>query len=197
MIHHFEKGNSMLVVLFHGTGGDEFDLIPLSRSLFPDASILSLRGNISENGMNRFFRRISFNVFDEKNVLEEAQKIHDFLVQKIKELRNNFSISTTIFLGYSNGANMIGVLLQKYPELTQKAILLHPMQIINESEKINARIILTSGKKDSMIPFTETKKLEYFLQSKGATLTHHQFQGGHEISPEEIKTIKNNISFLK
>lgn len=123
MIHHvINKQSKYTLVLLHGTGADEHDLIPLAQSVAPLTSILSLRGRVQENGMNRFFKRFNMHEFDLDSVDYEADHIVTFL----KEAKQKYNIDNYVFLGYSNGATMISALLLKQPELFKGAVLLQP-----------------------------------------------------------------------
>ncbi|HEX9804960.1 MAG TPA: VOC family protein, partial [Candidatus Dojkabacteria bacterium] len=113
------------IVLLHGTGGDEYDLLSLfDEELFRNSNIISLRGNVIESGMYRFFRRFKFGEFDQENIKEEARKIKEF-IEIYKKI--NPKVSEIIFAGFSNGANMILNVMILYPDLVKKAALLHPM----------------------------------------------------------------------
>lgn len=181
----FEKnGNSTVFVLFHGTGGDEQDLVPLASFIDSDASLVSLRGEVSEYGMLRFFRRLQPGVFDEESILSEAKKIHDFLQPKITVFEK------VIFLGYSNGANMIGALMQLYPELVSHAILLHPMLALEKPFRLQASVIVTYGETDMMITPEQTKELIIRMKEGGVSVSEFSFNGGHEISHKELETVK-------
>lgn len=123
MIHHIiNKQSKYTLVLLHGTGADEHDLIPLAQSVAPLTSILSLRGRVQENGMNRFFKRINIHEFDLESVAHEAKHITAFL----KAAKQKYQIDNFVFLGYSNGATMISALLLEQPELFKGAVLLQP-----------------------------------------------------------------------
>ncbi|MFT4312207.1 MAG: alpha/beta hydrolase [Candidatus Woesearchaeota archaeon] len=178
------QGSKTLLVLFHGTGGDEHDLVPLAKQIDPQASILSLRGEVSENGMNRFFKRTSFGVFDLENVKEEAKKIHTFLQEKTKEYER------IIYIGYSNGANMIGAMMQLFGNTIPYAILLHPMQVLPDSKPIQSSVCITYGTQDTMITPEQTKKFIEFLEQQGAAVTTLSFAHGHQISVQEIDSVK-------
>src|ERR1700676_4777542 len=104
-IHHFEEGADAAarpLLLLHGTGGDENDLIPLGRTIAPSASLLSPRGKVLEHGMPRFFRRLAEGVFDEDDVRQRANELADF----VESARSHYGIGTPVALGYSNGANI-------------------------------------------------------------------------------------------
>ncbi|MFT4343550.1 MAG: alpha/beta hydrolase [Candidatus Woesearchaeota archaeon] len=187
MKFHKIEGNKTLYVVFHGTGGNEFDLIPLTQEIDTSASILSLRGEVEEQGMLRFFRRTAMNVFDIKNVKEEGEKIYNFLQDKIKEYER------VIFLGYSNGANMIGALIQLYPHFISHAVLLHPMKVLDTKLSTKANIIITLGEGDTMIPAAETRKFISYLKESGATVHELIYQGGHGITHDEIIDVRKTI----
>lgn len=112
-------------LLLHGTGGTERDLIPVAEHIDPDASILSVRGNVNENGMARYFKRLREGVFDEESLVSETETLHQFLNQAAKEY--DFDRQKLVALGYSNGANIAGSLLMHYEHSLRKAMLLHPM----------------------------------------------------------------------
>lgn len=123
MIHYYENNKSEItLVLLHGTGGDEHDLVPLAHDLSQKYNILSLRGRINEGGMLRFFRRFDMHNFDLGNVKEEATYIANFL----KEAKKKYKLRTLVLLGYSNGASMIEALLLEDTNLFSGAVLLQP-----------------------------------------------------------------------
>src|SRR5699024_11695027 len=111
--------------LLHGTGGTEQDLLPLAEKVDPDANVLSVRGNVSENGMPRFFRRLAEGVFDEEDLIFRTKELNDFLDNAAEE--NNFDRNNIIAIGYSNGANIAASLLFHYQDALRGAMLHHPM----------------------------------------------------------------------
>src|SRR5690625_933768 len=113
MKHIFSKGtNEKTLLLLHGTGGNEEDLLPLARKIDPDANVLSVRGNVLENGMPRFFRRLAEGVFDEEDLIARTKELHEFLDKAAIE--NNFDRNNIMAIGYSNGANIAASLLFHY-----------------------------------------------------------------------------------
>src|SRR5713226_5032801 len=112
-----------VLLLLHGTGGDENDMIPLGRDLDPTAALLSPRGNVLENGMPRFFRRLAEGVFDEEDVRRRAVELSDF----VAEAREAYGIAAPFALGYSNGANIAAAVLLLRPDVLAGAILLRAM----------------------------------------------------------------------
>lgn len=177
------------LVLLHGTGGDEHDLLPLAQKLHLEANILSLRGNIVENGMNRFFRRVSFGVFDEASILEEVEKLRTFILAYLD--LHAMDSSDLFYLGYSNGANMILSLALVHPQMVTSAALMHPMLVLETKKKNlqHARIAVTYGKNDEMIPLKQTQAALNVLQDNGAQVKTFSHPGGHEITLEEIEFI--------
>ncbi|SFH92765.1 alpha/beta hydrolase [Pisciglobus halotolerans] len=116
MIHLFKEGNPTkpVFLLLHGTGGNEYDLLPVAEFIDPEASILSVRGNILENGMPRFFKRLAEGVFDEEDLIKETKQLYDFINQAAEKY--HFDRKKVIALGYSNGANIAASLLFLYEQ---------------------------------------------------------------------------------
>ncbi len=189
MIHKFIRGKDeeKTLVLFHGTGGNEEDLIPLAGMIDPDASILSLRGNVSENGMNRFFRRLSEGVFDEEDIKFRAEEIVTFIDEAVNEYgldKNNL-----VGIGYSNGANIIAALHYLYGDIFKRSVLFHPMVPLQAAEKKEldrVRIFIGAGENDPIVPIENTMNLEDFLRSNGADVTMKRYNKGHSLTIEEV-----------
>lgn len=110
MIHYYKRAEEgkKTFLLLHGTGGDEMDLVPLANMIDEGNGILSIRGNVSEHGMNRFFRRFSEGVFDEEDIKNRSEEISDFILEASEKY--GFDPVNLIALGYSNGANMIAAM---------------------------------------------------------------------------------------
>ena len=114
-IHRFVPGHQAdtpPILLLHGTGGDESDLLPVGQAIAPDAALLSARGKVLEHGMPRFFRRLAEGVFDEKDVRRRANELANF----IEEARQKYKIAAPVALGYSNGANIAAAMLFLRPD---------------------------------------------------------------------------------
>ena len=127
-VHRYLPGknaDSRILLLLHGTGGDENDLIPLGQELDPNAALLSPRGRVSENGAPRFFRRFAEGVFDEEDVLRRANELADFVAAAAAEYA--FAPERVIAVGYSNGANIAAAMLLLRPEALEAAILFRAM----------------------------------------------------------------------
>ena len=191
MEHKFiKKSNSRLMILFHGTGGNEFSLIPLAESIDNESSILGIRGNVNENGLNRFFKRIRPGVFDQESLMEETENLKVFLDDFLS--KNDFSYEEINLIGYSNGANILASLILIYGNIAKTTILLHPMVPFRNKEYAlleNQRILLTSGKNDPIVPFQESEELNSIFLNKGADIDFYVYSEGHGISNKEIEDI--------
>ncbi|REJ09756.1 alpha/beta hydrolase [Halobacillus trueperi] len=190
MKHIFQKGNSeRTLLLLHGTGGTEQDLLPIAKMIDPDASVLSVRGNVSENGMPRFFKRLREGVFDEEDLIARTDELNAFLDEASKEY--GFDRNHIIAAGYSNGANIAGSLLFHYKESLRGALLFHPMvprrgiELPNQS---GLPVFIGAGENDPICPSQETKDLEELLTEAGADVTVHWERMGHQLTENEVKT---------
>jgi len=195
MIHVFRKGTDPTrptLVLFHGTGGNEHDLLPLAELLSPGSSVLGIRGNVLENGMPRFFRRLSEGVFDEADLILRTREIKQFLNEAAKQY--DFDAGHLATVGYSNGANIAGSLLLHYKDIFTSAVLLHPMVPLRGlalPSMNGVSVFIGAGLNDPMIPAEETRELEELLQGAGAAVTVHWGNQGHRLSPAEAEAAKN------
>ena len=192
-IHRFVPapgGNPATVptlLLLHGTGGNENDLLELGRSLAPDANLLSPRGKILENGMPRFFRRLAEGVFDEADLIHRTHELADFI--KAAADQYGFSPRTITALGYSNGANIAASLLLLHPGVLDRAVLLRAMvPLIPEKspDLTGTRIFLASGMSDPILPIDNARNLAAMFREAGADLAFHEIQAGHQLTPGEL-----------
>jgi phospholipase/carboxylesterase len=185
-----------IILLLHGTGADEYDLVPLAEMLFPDSSIFSLRGNISEQGMNRFFMRFPDGTFDQESIKVETGKLKEFLSFAAKTYK--FDIKNVIPLGYSNGANFALSFILTYPNALKKAVLLHPtlpFEPENNIELKDTKIIVTSGEHDEYTSKTQREHLKETLVKLNTKLKWFEHKGGHELRQEELEFINLNKNF--
>ena len=195
MIHVFHKGKDITkptLVLFHGTGGNEQDLLPLAEMLSPDSSVLGIRGNVLENGMPRFFRRLAEGVFDEADLVFRTHEIKQFLDEVAEKY--GFDANNLVAVGYSNGANIVGSLLFHYKDIFRAAVLLHPMVPLRNVELPSLEgvsIFIGAGTNDPLITSTETQELEGILQKAGAEVTTHWGNQGHRLSMAEAEAAKD------
>lgn len=194
MEHIFKEGNdkqSPTLLLLHGTGGNERDLLPIAEMISPHSSVLSVRGNILENGMPRFFRRLAEGVFDEEDLLFRTRELHDF----IEECSNKYQFdrNNVLAIGYSNGANIAASMMYHYQNALAGAILLHPMVPIREVELpnlTNTPVFIGAGLNDPIIPQAETKELIDTLRAANGTVTEYWGEAGHQLTREEIDQAK-------
>lgn len=176
------------LLLLHGTGGNEADLIPLASNFGNGYNILSLRGNVSENGMPRFFKRLGMGVFDEADLHFRT----DEMVAFIRELseKEGFDLSKIVALGYSNGANIAGATLVKHPGLLAGAILYRPMQPFKDfktdGNANNVPVFLSSGKADPTVNPDTTKRYVENLEQMGYDIKFHNLNTGHNLVREDI-----------
>jgi len=187
--HKFGQGNEKTtLLLLHGTGGDEEDMLSLGHVISRNSSLLSPRGNVLENGMPRFFRRLSEGVFDIEDLKLRSRELADFV--KKASTTYNFDAKAVIALGYSNGANIAVsiILLDLFP--FAGAILFRPMTPLTPSHLPNLKntpALVAAGSLDELIPRAETERLVALLRRAGAEVTLNWQVGGHAINGEEVQ----------
>src|SRR5215211_5438766 len=194
------KGNSSTLLLLHGTGGNENDLIPIARMLSPaNGSILSPRGKVLENGMPRFFRRLSEGVFDLQDLKFRTHELADF-IQKCS-LHYKFDLNQTIAVGFSNGANIASSILLLRPDVIQGVILFRAMipLVPNPLPNLsNKKILLSAGVNDPIVSRTETENLYRLFRKTNANVMLKWQQSSHNLIQKDIadarKWISNNFS---
>jgi phospholipase/carboxylesterase len=185
----------LTLVLLHGTGGNEEDLLFLGKEIESHASILSPRGKVLENGMPRFFRRLSEGVFDIEDLKNKTHELADF-IQKCS-LQYKFDLSQTIAVGFSNGANIATSMLFLRPEVIQGAILFRAMvPFIPDSlpNLLNKKILLSAGLQDPIVSRNETENLYRLFQKTNAITTLKWQPSSHNLIQEDILVAKSWIS---
>jgi len=191
MKHLFKQGanaSAPTLLLLHGTGGTERDLIPLAEAIAPDASYLSVRGNVSENGMPRFFRRIAEGVFDEEDLVFRTEELNRFLDEAAGQY--GFDRRRVLAVGYSNGANIAGSLLFHYKDAISGAILHHPMvprRGIELPDLTGLPVFVGAGTNDPICSAGETEELRTLLEGAGASVTVHWESYGHRLTAGEVE----------
>lgn len=191
MKHIFKKGtneNLPILLLLHGTGGTETDLLPLADMIARGASVLSVRGNVSENGMPRFFRRLAEGVFDEEDLIFRTKELVEFLDEAAAKY--DFKRDNIIAIGYSNGANIAGSILFHYEKGLKGAILHHPMvprRGIQLPDLDETPVFISAGKNDPMCPPEESDDLKKLLEEAGANVQIHWENYGHQLTRTEVE----------
>ncbi|NIG56077.1 alpha/beta hydrolase [Chitinophaga sp. Cy-1792] len=184
-----DNSNGYTLLLLHGTGGDETDLLPLGERIGKQYNLLGLRGNVEEHGMPRFFRRLSAGVFDEADIHFRTHEMVHFL--KELSLEKGFDADKLIAVGYSNGANIAGAILMLYPELLAGAALFRPMQPLHgiedpfETEKAQP-VLLSAGSLDTTVATAATTAYASLLEANGFRVSLHQLETGHNLTQQDI-----------
>jgi predicted esterase len=202
-VHRFvpglESGPQATLLLLHGTGGDESDLIPLGQELLPGASLLSPRGRVLEQGMPRFFRRLAEGVFDQNDLREQTDALAAFVRTAAEAY--GFAGNKILAVGYSNGANIAASVLLRHPEILSGAVLFRPMVPFRPSYGIdeppilkNVPVLLGAARFDQIVAASETAELARLLTTAGARVTTHWHPGGHELGPDDIAAAKRWLS---
>ncbi|MET2831657.1 alpha/beta hydrolase [Mesorhizobium shangrilense] len=182
-----------LLFVFHGTGADESQLLSLGRDLAPLATIISPRGDVSEQGAARFFRRTGEGVYDMADLARATGKMAGFVKAHVEAAKP----SSVLGLGYSNGANILASVVFAAPELFDATVLMHPLIPFEPDVKgslAGRRILLTAGKRDPICPPTLTSRLEAYLRADGADVTVEWHEGGHEVRPNEIEAARRFLA---
>jgi len=194
-IHRFEPGTKAgapPVLLLHGTGGDENDLLPLGRQLAPGSALLSPRGDVSEHGMPRFFRRFAEGVFDLEDVAKRTQALAGFITQAAAEY--GFDAGRLTALGYSNGANIAASLLLLRPGVLARAVLLRPMVVLQPErlpDLAGKHISIISGRHDPIVPVDHPPRLADMFRRAGATVDLHWLETGHGLTESDLVHAKS------
>lgn len=195
----FEPGEAGIaattLLLLHGTGGDEDDLIPLGRILLPEANLLSPRGNVLENGMNRFFQRLAEGVFDQDDLRARTATLDAFIA--LAAVHYGFDAARVIAVGYSNGANIAASLLLRQPGRLQAAVLLHGMTPFDPDplpDLAGTPVFLSAGRNDPIVPPDNTQRLADLFRQSGADVMLFWQDAGHSLSREEAAAARDWIA---
>ena len=187
--HVFEPaaGSPPPLLLLHGTGGDEYDLLPLGRLVAPGAPLLAPHGKVIENGMPRFFRRLREGVFDEDDVRVRANELADFAL----EARRTYNLAPLIALGFSNGANIAAAVLLLRPETLAGAVLLRAMVPLSSErggETLAGKpLLIVSGAYDPIASPENAGRLAAMLAARGADVRHQTIRASHGITQQDVE----------
>ena len=183
------------LLLLHGTGGDEYDLLPLRDRLSPGAAAISVRGTILENGMPRFFRRLKEGVFDEVDLRQQADDLGEFVATA--SAAYEIDDRTLVAVGFSNGANIASALLLQRPGSLAAAVLLSAMIPFAEppdADLAGTLVVISNGARDPMIPAAMTARLVGQFRDRGAEVVELPHAGGHQIDPTVLDQISQLIA---
>lgn len=188
-----KSGAAATLLLLHGTGGDEYDLLPLGQRLASGeaVNILSPRGNVLERGMARFFRRLAEGVFDEEDVVRRAGELAGFV--KSAAARYGFDVQRVVAVGYSNGANIAAATMLLHTESLAAGIFFHAQPVLSQPPDVatwelgGKEIFLSGGRQDPVVPAEETERLGELLRRAGAEVRLSWQTGGHALTPAEVE----------
>lgn len=193
-VHYFEpatRAGLPTLLLLHGTGGDEHDLLPLGRRLLPGAALLSPRGNVLERGAPRFFRRFAEGVFDTADVARRAGELAAFV--RDCAARYAFDPDDVIAAGFSNGANIAGAIMLLQPRMLRGGVLFRAQMVLDEaglgapqSALDGTPVFLAGGKTDPIVPVAETERLAVALRARGADVTVRWDDSGHTLTAGDV-----------
>lgn len=190
-IHRFipaEDQSAGTLLVLHGTGGNENDLVGIGQAIAPGAAILSPRGNVLENGAPRFFRRIAEGVFDPKEVHSRGEELARFIRAAVVTYR--LDPSRIFALGYSNGANIASTVMLIEPGSIQGSILFRPMLVYEPSRKNDlsgSSVFISAGRMDPIVPTTSVEQLAEIFRSVNADVTLKWQLAGHSLVPSEVR----------
>jgi phospholipase/carboxylesterase len=179
--------------LFHGTGGDEQQFMELGAQLKPGARRIAPRGDVSEGGALRYFKRLGEGQYDMADLTRATVKMAGFVRDRLADGEP----SQAIGLGYSNGANILASVLFKAPELFDSAVLLHPLIPFTPRPQPGLdgrKVLVTAGRRDPICPAPETQALADYFSTQGAKVELFWHEGGHEIRQEELIAIRDFLA---
>lgn len=187
-VHRFapgERADAQPLLLLHGTGGDENDLLQIGAMIAPGSALLSPRGRVSENGMPRFFRRMAEGVFDEADVRRRALELGTF----VEDARGHYGLAAPVAVGYSNGANIAAALLLMKPRALSGAVLFRAMVPLKDpptADLDGKPVLILSGRQDPIVPAENATRLAAMLSNAGAKVDHRVLPVGHQLSQADL-----------
>ena len=197
-IHIYKKGDPAkpALLLLHGTGGDEYDLVDMAQTVSAGSTIVSVRGKVTENGMQRFFKRLQEGVFDQEDLKFRTAELADFTAWA----RSEYKINQPLYaLGFSNGANIAASMMLSRPESLAGAILLRSMVPFTPPvypDLSGKNILMLSGLGDPIVPIENAERLAGIFRKSGAQLDFAFKPAGHGLTEGDISVIKEWISAL-
>ena len=201
-VHQFKPGSDPAappLLLLHGTGGTEEDLIPLGRTLSPGSALLSPRGNVTERGAARFFARLAEGVFDPTEVARRTHELADFIVVSAREYQ--FDPRHLIAVGFSNGANIAATLLQLRPVMLAGAVLFRPMVVIDSPAAPRSlekkQVLISSGTNDPLVSDDHPRRLAAHLRAGNCDVTLHTHPADHGMVQADVVAAKHWFESLR
>ncbi|MEL4023761.1 alpha/beta hydrolase [Lysinibacillus endophyticus] len=194
MQHIFKQGtdqNKPVLLLLHGTGGNEHSLLQLAEIIDPTAPVLSVRGNVLENGMPRFFKRLAEGIFDEEDLIFRTNELNTVLDEAA--IKYEFNRQNIMAIGYSNGANIAASLLFHYETAIKGAILHHPMvprRGIQLPNLAGTHVFIAAGTNDPICPQQESVELQALLEEANASVVMYWDNHGHQLTMGEVQAAK-------
>lgn len=194
-IYNENKKGAPVFVLLHGTGGTEHDLVSLAELLNPEYNVLGIRGNVQENGMNRFFKRHGEGQYDWEDLEFRGNELYEFIVEKSKEY--DFKLEDVVLVGFSNGSNIAIQMMLEQPDVFKRAALfapLYPADVTQKQDLSGAKIFLSLGKGDPVVPEQESERVIRLFEERNAKVTT-AWVNGHSLTQEvalEAKAWLNN-----
>jgi len=194
-VHRAKPGapGSPILFVFHGTGGDENQFFDFGGRLLPNATVISPRGDVSEQGAARFFRRKAEGIYDCDDLARATERMSEFVAAN----RDRYESSTVLGLGFSNGANILANIMIEKPGLFEAGVLMHPLIPFKPKDRKGdgkAHVLITAGRHDPISPVPLTIDLADYFTQQGDKVTLEWHQGGHEIRPNEIEAAKKFFS---
>ena len=189
-IHRYiptESGSSRVLLLLHGTGGNEDDMLTLGREFDPQASLLSPRGKVLENGAPRFFRRFAEGVFDEEDVIRRANELADFVTAAASHY--SFHPADVTAVGYSNGANIAAAIMLLRPEVFSAALMLRAMVPLSDpppADLTGKRALISAGETDAIVTAESAERLSELLKARGADVTYTVQRASHGLVQSDL-----------
>jgi phospholipase/carboxylesterase len=191
-VHRVRPGapGAPILFVFHGTGGDENQFFDFGSRLLPGATVVSPRGDVSEHGAARFFRRTAEGVYDLDDLARATERMSAF----VSANREKYESSTVLGLGFSNGANILANIMIGKPGLFEAGVLMHPLIPFKPAERTaeaRAHVLITAGERDPICPVQLTVDLADYFKRQQDQVTLEWHAGGHDIRPNEIEAIKS------
>lgn len=180
------KADQPVMVLLHGTGADENNLIPVAEAIAPDATVFSIRGNVSENGMNRYFKRHAEGQYDVEDLTTRGKELYQFIAEKAEEY--NFDLEDVVLFGFSNGSNIgINMLLLEDSKINKGMLYapMYPVDLADGPDLSDAKILLSMGEKDPIVPLPESERVIDIFESRGAAVDQ-VWVNSHEINEKNL-----------